>query len=84
MANLAHSLNDTPSEEYFELPNNIPSLCRYYRCLPKELQDHPAMKDIYLGLEYSSPDFNYKEKELAINKACRWLMPLDDGNFPGS
>ena len=40
-----------------DLPANIPSLYRYYKCLPKSLQDHPGLKDIYLGMEYSSPDF---------------------------
>lgn len=57
---------------------NIPSLCRYYRCLPKSMQDHPGLKDIYLGLEYSSPDFTYEEKEEALNYTCQFLLPFDD------
>lgn len=60
-----------------QLPRNIPSLYRYYKCLPKSLQDHPGMKDIYLGLEYSSPDFTYEEKEDALNYTCPWLLPFD-------
>jgi hypothetical protein len=56
---LCRTLDDDPTVEYVDLPSNIPSLYRYYKCLPKSLQDHPGMKDIYLGLEYSSPDFTY-------------------------
>jgi hypothetical protein len=61
-----------------DLPSNIPSLYRYYKCLPKEIQDNPGMKDIYLGLEYSSPDFPYEEKEDMINQVCPMLLPFDE------
>lgn len=64
MEKLAKSLNDNrsenPDDDWMEIPANIPSLCRYYRCLPKEIQDHPGIKDIYLGMEYTSPDFSYE------------------------
>lgn len=46
------------------------------------MQDHPALKDIYLGLEYSAPDFSYDEKEQALNYVCLSLLPLDDSNPP--
>lgn len=82
MERLARSLDDNPEEEWMEVPKNVPSLCRYYRCLPKQLQDHPNIKDIYLGLEYSSPDFDYKKKEEALNWACLWALPMDDSNCP--
>lgn len=36
------------------------------------------MKDIYLGLEYSSPDFPYEEKEDMINQVCPMLLPFDE------
>jgi len=36
------------------------------------------MKDIYLGLEYSSPDYSYEEKEDALNYTCKFLLPFDD------
>lgn len=75
---MTKSLDEDPENEYMELPCNIPSLSRYYRCLPKEMQDHPGMKDIYLGLEYTSPDFSYEEKEEALNYTCRFLLPFDD------
>lgn len=75
---LSQSMDDNPAEPYMELPANIPSLYRYYKCLPKSLQDHPGLKDIYLGLEYTSPDFTYDEKEEAINWTCPLLLPFDD------
>jgi hypothetical protein len=80
MEKLARSMDPDPENEYMEVQANIPSLCRYYRCLPQSLQDHPGLKDIYLGLEYSSPDFPYEEKEEALNYACRYLLPFDDSN----
>lgn len=75
---LTRSLDTDPENEYMEVSANIPSLCRYYRCLPQVIQDHPGMKDIYLGLEYSSPDFTYEEKEEALNYTCKFLLPYDD------
>ena len=42
------------------------------------MQDHPGMKDIYLGLEYSAPDYTNEEKEEAINRTCPKLLPFDD------
>jgi hypothetical protein len=48
--------------EWMDVPSNIPSLYRYYKCLPKDIQDHPGMKDVYLGLEYTSPDYTNEEK----------------------
>lgn len=60
-----------------DVPSNIPSLYRYYKCLPKTMQDHPGLKDIYLGLEYTSPDFNYEEKEDMLNRVCPLLLPFD-------
>jgi hypothetical protein len=56
--------------EYLQVPTNIPSLYRYYKCLPLELQKNQGIKDIYLGLEYSTPDFDYEEKEQALNMAA--------------
>lgn len=67
MERVTNSLLEAEGNEWIDLPANIPSLSRYYNCLPKQLQEHPGMKDIYLGLEYSSPDFSYDEKEDAIN-----------------
>lgn len=49
-------------EEYMPLPNNINSLYCYYKTLPKHIQEHPGLKDIYLGLEYTAPDFAFEEK----------------------
>lgn len=63
--------------EWMDVPSNIPSLYRYYKCLPKDIQDHPGMKDVYLGLEYSSPDYTNEEKEDAINHTCLYLLPFD-------
>ena len=42
------------------------------------MQEHPGMKDIYLGLEYSAPDYAYEDKEHMMNKVCPWLLPFDD------
>lgn len=53
------------------------SLYYYYKTLPQEFQDHPALKDIYLGLEYSCPDKSLEEKEKALNFAAFNLLPLD-------
>lgn len=58
MEKLCESLLKEEESEWAEVESNIPSLYRYYKCLPKSLQDHPGMKDIYLGLEYTSPDFS--------------------------
>lgn len=71
-------MNGNPAVEYVDLPCNIPSLYRYYKCLPKSLQDHPGLKDIYLGLEYKSPDFTYEVKEDGLNYTCPLLLPFDD------
>lgn len=65
-------------DEWAEVESNIPSLYRYYKCLPQSMQDHPGMKDIYLGMEYSSPDFSNKDKEEAMNYTCTLLLPFDD------
>ena len=51
-----------PDNEYFVPRGNAPSLLRYYKTLPKQLQDHPGLKDIYLGLEFHCPDIPYEEK----------------------
>ena len=67
--------------EWAEVESNIPSLYRYYKCLPKSLQDHPGMKDIYLGLEYTSPDFSNEDKENALNYVCTKLLPFDDSTI---
>ena len=64
-----------------EIEANIPSLYRYYKCLPQEMQDHPGMKDIYLGLEYTAPDYNNEDKEDALNFVCTQLLPFDDSIF---
>jgi hypothetical protein len=32
---LTKSLDSDPENEYMDVKANIPSLCRYYRCLPK-------------------------------------------------
>lgn len=44
-----------PETEYYMPRGKAPSLMRYYQTLPKEIQDHPGLKDIYLGLEYYCP-----------------------------
>ena len=67
-----------------EVEANIPSLYRFYKCLPKEMQDHPALKDVYLGLEYTSPDYTNEEKEAALNRICPKLLPYDDSNYLAS
>lgn len=36
------------------------------------------MKDIYLGLEYSAPDYTNEDKEDALNFVCTQLLPFDD------
>jgi hypothetical protein len=54
-----------------------PSLLRYYKTLPKEMQDHPGIKDVVLGLEFLCPHLPYEEKEQAINHACTMALPLD-------
>lgn len=78
MEHLCNTVDDDPENEYMEIDANIPSLCRYYRTLPQIMQDNVALKDIYLGLEYSSPDFSYEEKEEALNYVCTKLLPFDD------
>jgi hypothetical protein len=81
MEKLTNSFIEAQEDEWLTLPSNIPSLCRYYRCLPKELQDNQGLKDIYLGLEYMSPDFAYEEKEDALNRVCPLLLPFDDSIY---
>jgi hypothetical protein len=53
------------------------SLYYYYKTLPKDIQESPAVKDIYLGLEYSCPDKTFREKERALNLAAYMTLPLD-------
>lgn len=36
------------------------SLYTYYKTLPKEIQEDPRVRTVYLGLEYSSPDISYQ------------------------
>jgi hypothetical protein len=83
MERMTDSFIERDGKEWVELEPNIPSLYRYYKTLPKAMQDHPGMKDIYLGLEYTSPDFTYEEKEDALNYTCQFLLPFDDSlSFP--
>ena len=42
------------------------------------MQDHPAVKDVYLGLEYTTPDFAYEDKEDSLNFVCTQILPFDD------
>lgn len=79
MFNLERGLSQ--EDKWYELPANIPSLYRYYKCLPKSMQEHPGVKDVYLGLEYSQPDFTYEQKEDGLNYACTLALPLDAGTF---
>lgn len=41
------------------------------------IQDNPGLKDIYLGLEYKSPDYTYEEKEQGLNWAATQVLPYD-------
>jgi hypothetical protein len=50
---------------------------RYYQTLPKEIQDHQGLKDIYLGLEYRCPFIPMEEKEQLLNLACTMVLPMD-------
>lgn len=70
--------NDSePENEYYTPRGKAPSLMRYYKTLPKSLQDHPGLKDIYLGLEYYCPYVPIEEKEQLLNLACTKILPLD-------
>lgn len=73
-----HEENDQdPENPYFVPRGKTPSLMRYYQTLPKHIQEHPGLKDIYLGLEFHCPYIPYEEKEQLLNLACTKILPLD-------
>ena len=45
------------------------------------LQEHSTIKDIYLGLEFYSPDLTVEQKEDTLNLAAKMAQPLDRGSF---
>lgn len=50
MARVVDENDPEPDNEFYTPRGKAPSLLRYYNTLPKSIQDHPGIKDIYLGL----------------------------------
>lgn len=56
------------------------SLLHYYYLLPRWARDHPTMKMIIRGLEYSQPFMSLREKIILVNIGLHIIMGKDD-NF---
>ena len=80
MARISEHQDPRPDDEYYELEPKASSLCRYYHCLPKWMQEDPSIKNTYLGLEYCMPEMTMEEKEQMLNQACLYVLPLDNSN----
>ena len=60
-------------------PVRLPSLYTYYNLLPKFAREHPIIRNIVRGLEWSKHDVSMKEKEIMLNYACLFTLPMDPG-----
>lgn len=52
----------TPDTEWYTPSPAATSLYRYYKTLPMTVQEHAGVKDIYLGLEFYTPDLKDTDK----------------------
>jgi hypothetical protein len=58
-----------------------PSLFTYFHTLPKWCRDNPVVRNVLMGLEYTKPLINFRQKELALNFACSMILPIDESLF---
>lgn len=56
----------------------IPTLWRYYQLLPTFARDHPLVKNVFIGLEFTKHRQNLKEKELLLNMVCQYILPYEE------
>jgi hypothetical protein len=59
----------------------IPTLWRYYQLLPTFARDHPLVKNIFIGLEFTKHRQTLREKELLLNMVCQYILPYEECNF---
>lgn len=64
-------------KEGVTLQPKIYSLYTYFKTFPKDIQEHPGFRTVYLGLEYSQPDLTYEQKEQTLNEAALKCLPMD-------
>jgi len=40
-----------------------------------------VVRNVLMGLEYTKPLINFRQKELALNFACSMILPIDESLF---
>jgi len=66
--------------EHNRLPTHtarIPSLYTYYNLLPEFARENPIVKNVVRCLEFTKHDMSMKDKELMLNYACQFTLPMD-------
>jgi hypothetical protein len=56
---------------------NPPSLWAYYLTLPQFCRDHNTIRNILYAFEYHQPRMSIRNKEMAMNMACSFLVPIE-------
>ncbi|CDW89254.1 UNKNOWN [Stylonychia lemnae] len=56
---------------------NPPSLWAYYQTLPRWARDHPGVRNVMMAYEYTKPNMDIRNKEIAMNYAVSFIRPID-------
>lgn len=53
------------------------SLWAYFNTLPDWARNNPAIRNVFMAMEYNRPNVSMRNKEVALNYACSMLLPID-------
>lgn len=76
----AQTLEDIRLGRIPEGRTRTPSLFRYYNLLPEICRTHPIIINLVRCLEFSKHEMSLKQKEIALNYACQFVVPMDPSN----
>ena len=80
MKNMYKAVNDLQSGKFrYGKDPVLPTLFRYYNLLPEFARMNHIVIDVARGLEFTKHDMTLKEKELALNYAAQFTLPLEAG-----
>jgi len=57
----------------------LPTLFRYYNLLPEFARNDPIIINLVRAFEFTKHEMSLKEKELALNYACQFCLPMEAG-----